>query len=58
MSPGSVPTKCERCGRDPAPGFATITKGEEDLRYCHGDDPVTCYMQANRSLGIVDTKQP
>lgn len=28
------PTKCARCGKDPADGFAMLN----DDRFCHGDD--------------------
>ena len=37
--------KCGLCGRDPAVGYASVTVGDEETHFCHGDfdDEPTCY---------------
>jgi hypothetical protein len=40
--------KCGLCGRDPAEGHASVTVGDKETWYCHGDDDasLTCYERA------------
>lgn len=42
-----MPTKCHRCGKDPAEGYAASwTEATGTLRLCHGetrDNGRTCY---------------
>lgn len=36
--------KCYLCGKDPAEGYASISRGGEEKWYCHGDDDdLSCY---------------
>lgn len=42
---------CGLCDRDPAAGYASISRGDVEVWYCHDESEDTCYEKASRAWG-------